>query len=258
MCELSVTSPASLSSCSMASDLDSEVALTMDHSSDVSCNENDRSRSTDVSTPKKRRYTKSRARPKSPTVVLKLKKTRRLKANDRERNRMHTLNTALDELRTVLPQNNDDAKLTKIETLRFAYNYIWTLSEMLKMIDMQDKMSQHQQLNLTQMGMAAMAAARAGSELPNLNSMQAAMLSACQQQQQQTPASSQRDANMFYMQQSSPSMMSSSPESCSYSPPPINIAPSRQVYSDSWQCFNPSPNGYTDNSFAYENFWGPC
>lgn len=84
---------------------------------------------------KKKRYTKSRTRVKNPGAVIKIKKTRRLKANDRERNRMHNLNTALDKLRCVLPTLPDETKLTKIETLRFAHNYIWALSETLKMLD---------------------------------------------------------------------------------------------------------------------------
>lgn len=63
--------------------------------------------------------------------VIKLKKHRRQKANDRERNRMHTLNEALDRLRCVLPTFPEDTKLTKIETLRFAHNYIWALSQTL-------------------------------------------------------------------------------------------------------------------------------
>uniref|UniRef100_A0A8C5DP84 Neurogenin 1 n=1 Tax=Gouania willdenowi TaxID=441366 RepID=A0A8C5DP84_GOUWI len=63
--------------------------------------------------------------------------TRRLKANDRERNRMHNLNDALDELRGVLPAFPDETKLTKIETLRFAHNYIWALSETIRIADLQ-------------------------------------------------------------------------------------------------------------------------
>ncbi|XP_061493668.1 neurogenin-3 [Rhineura floridana] len=65
----------------------------------------------------------------------KAKRSRRMKANDRERNRMHNLNSALDALRGVLPTFPDDAKLTKIETLRFAHNYIWALSETLRLAD---------------------------------------------------------------------------------------------------------------------------
>uniref|UniRef100_A0A4W6CZN0 Neurogenin 3 n=2 Tax=Lates calcarifer TaxID=8187 RepID=A0A4W6CZN0_LATCA len=60
---------------------------------------------------------------------------RRMKANDRERHRMHNLNSALDVLRSILPALPDDAKLTKIETLRFAHNYIWALTETLRMAD---------------------------------------------------------------------------------------------------------------------------
>ncbi|KAM8852883.1 neurogenin-3 [Synchiropus picturatus] len=60
---------------------------------------------------------------------------RRRKANDRERHRMHNLNSALNELRNILPAFPEDAKLTKIETLRFAHNYIWALTETLRMAE---------------------------------------------------------------------------------------------------------------------------
>lgn len=49
---------------------------------------------------------------------------------------MHSLNHALEKLRVVLPASSfpeESTKLTKIETLRFAYNYIWVLTETLKM-----------------------------------------------------------------------------------------------------------------------------
>lgn len=75
----------------------------------------------------KNRVTRSR----SPTQVLRIKRTRRIKANDRERNRMHTLNDALEKLRLVLPTFPEDTKLTKIETLRFAHNYIFSLVQLL-------------------------------------------------------------------------------------------------------------------------------
>lgn len=82
---------------------------------------------------KKRRY--SRARSEAPVHAV--KKNRRLKANDRERNRMHNLNDALDALRGVLPAFPDETKMTKIETLRFAHNYIWALSETIRIADLQ-------------------------------------------------------------------------------------------------------------------------
>uniref|UniRef100_A0A671TXL3 Neurogenin 1 n=1 Tax=Sparus aurata TaxID=8175 RepID=A0A671TXL3_SPAAU len=81
---------------------------------------------------KKRR----RGRARSETTVHVVKKNRRMKANDRERHRMHNLNDALDELREVLPAFPDETKLTKIETLRFAHNYIWALSETIRIADL--------------------------------------------------------------------------------------------------------------------------
>lgn len=55
-----------------------------------------------------------------------------MKANARERNRMHGLNDALESLRKVVPCYSKTQKLSKIETLRLAKNYIWTLSEVLR------------------------------------------------------------------------------------------------------------------------------
>ena len=48
---------------------------------------------------------------------------------------MQMLNCALEKLRLVLPAFPDETKLTKIETLRFANNYIWALTESLKAIE---------------------------------------------------------------------------------------------------------------------------
>lgn len=72
---------------------------------------------------------------RNPEEAKKLKQVRRAKANDRERNRMHMLNMALEKLRLVLPAFPDETKLTKIETLRFANNYIWALMESLTAIE---------------------------------------------------------------------------------------------------------------------------
>lgn len=76
----------------------------------------------------------------NPVQHQKIKKIRRLKANDRERNRMHSLNAAMERLRAVLPLAADDNKMTKIDTLRYAHNYIWTLSQTLRFLDMQDQL----------------------------------------------------------------------------------------------------------------------
>lgn len=76
----------------------------------------------------KNRMTRSR----SPTQIMRIKKFRRVKANDRERNRMHMLNDALERLRVTLPQLPEETKLTKIEILRFAHNYIFSLVQVLE------------------------------------------------------------------------------------------------------------------------------
>ncbi|XP_067422538.1 neurogenin-1 [Emydura macquarii macquarii] len=84
---------------------------------------------------KQQQRRRGRCRARNEAALHSLRKSRRVKANDRERNRMHHLNAALDELRGVLPTFPEDTKLTKIETLRFAYNYIWALSETLRLAD---------------------------------------------------------------------------------------------------------------------------
>ncbi|CAI9591327.1 unnamed protein product [Staurois parvus] len=98
---------------------------------------------------KKQKGKRTRFQAKSDLTVIKQKKNRRIKANDRERNRMHNLNSALDALRNVLPTFPDDAKLTKIETLRFAHNYIWALSETLRMAEPGIYNLAHQDMDLT-------------------------------------------------------------------------------------------------------------
>ena len=69
--------------------------------------------------PKKKKMTKER--------IVKLK-IRRVKANSRERTRMHGLNNALDALREHVPCYSKTQKLSKIETLRLARNYICALA----------------------------------------------------------------------------------------------------------------------------------
>lgn len=65
-----------------------------------------------------------------------IKRIRRVKANDRERNRMHNLNEALDRLRRHLPAGKgEDNKMTKIETLKSAQEYIQLLSKLLQDTD---------------------------------------------------------------------------------------------------------------------------
>ncbi|XP_074504395.1 protein atonal homolog 1b [Sebastes fasciatus] len=62
-------------------------------------------------------------------------KHRRVAANARERRRMHGLNKAFDELRSVIPSLEDERKLSKYDTLQMAQIYITELSELLTGVD---------------------------------------------------------------------------------------------------------------------------
>ncbi|XP_072524212.1 class A basic helix-loop-helix protein 15 [Salminus brasiliensis] len=53
---------------------------------------------------------------------------RRLESNERERQRMHKLNNAFQALREAIPHIKMDKKLSKIETLTLAKNYIKALT----------------------------------------------------------------------------------------------------------------------------------
>ncbi|XP_059177453.1 transcription factor 15-like [Physella acuta] len=55
----------------------------------------------------------------------------RCSANARERDRTHSVNTAFVTLRTLIPTEPADRKLSKIETLRLAASYIAHLSTVL-------------------------------------------------------------------------------------------------------------------------------
>ncbi|XP_045210982.2 uncharacterized protein LOC123562411 [Mercenaria mercenaria] len=136
-------------------------------------------------TPKKKRYTKSRVRNRSPSLVQKLKKTRRSKANDRERARMHNLNDALESLRKILPNSGDENKLTKIETLRFAYNYIFALRETLNVLDRGETIDVNDTLFSAQMS-AALKMPSACQTLSNIHQQQ--QLQKQQLQHHQQPA----------------------------------------------------------------------
>lgn len=68
---------------------------------------------------------------KSPVPVVVMKK-RRVAANARERRRMHSLNSAFDKLRQVVPSIGEDRKLSKFETLQMAQSYILALSDLLE------------------------------------------------------------------------------------------------------------------------------
>lgn len=73
-----------------------------------------------------------RQRAPSSKPINGVQKQRRVAANARERRRMHGLNHAFDELRSVIPALDNDKKLSKYETLQMAQIYINALAELLQ------------------------------------------------------------------------------------------------------------------------------
>ena len=65
-----------------------------------------------------------RASNRDPTEVQRLKRIRRAKANDRERNRMHMLNVALEKLRVVLPAFPGTYKQSRTVYYRLMQNWL--------------------------------------------------------------------------------------------------------------------------------------
>ncbi|GAU99730.1 hypothetical protein RvY_10686 [Ramazzottius varieornatus] len=82
-----------------------------------------------VPTVKKKRGPKKKVW--SPQVRAQRQMVRRNRANARERSRMHGLNRSLEMLRSACPMFANQ-RLSKIDILRFARNYIKTLSEILQ------------------------------------------------------------------------------------------------------------------------------
>lgn len=88
------------------------------------------SSTTEEMTEKKARTSKRTAR-RRKGVSARERNIRRLESNERERQRMHSLNDAFQDLREVIPHVNLDRKLSKIETLTLAKNYIKALTNVI-------------------------------------------------------------------------------------------------------------------------------
>lgn len=73
----------------------------------------------------------SPGRRRKPTMNAREKNLRRLESNERERMRMHSLNDAFESLREVIPHVKKERKLSKIETLTLAKNYIMALTNVI-------------------------------------------------------------------------------------------------------------------------------
>lgn len=84
---------------------------------------------TDDLTGKKKRGPKKKVWP--PQVRVQRQQVRRNRANARERARMHGLNDSLELLRNACPVFVNQ-RLSKIDTLRLARNYIETMTHILK------------------------------------------------------------------------------------------------------------------------------
>ncbi|XP_046483804.1 protein dimmed [Neodiprion pinetum] len=67
----------------------------------------------------------------SRTRTPREKTLRRLESNERERMRMHSLNDAFQSLREVIPHVSKERRLSKIETLTLAKNYIVALTDVI-------------------------------------------------------------------------------------------------------------------------------
>ncbi|GAB6021419.1 hypothetical protein CHUAL_004028 [Chamberlinius hualienensis] len=65
---------------------------------------------------------------KRSSLSARERNVRRLESNERERMRMHSLNDAFQALREVIPHVKMERKLSKIETLTLAKNYIMALT----------------------------------------------------------------------------------------------------------------------------------
>lgn len=60
------------------------------------------------------------------------RRQKRMAANSRERKRMHTVNSAFDQLRELVPTYPSNRKLSKIDTLRLACTYISDLTALIR------------------------------------------------------------------------------------------------------------------------------
>ena len=105
---------------------------------DSATNSNEISRSKTGSKTTARRLASSSMKRKSTTSMNEMKtlsptvaKSRRVAANARERKRMSNLNDAFDNLRNHLPLGQD-RRLSKMETLQMAQEYIRVLDNLLK------------------------------------------------------------------------------------------------------------------------------
>ncbi|KAG7189425.1 hypothetical protein KM043_017128 [Ampulex compressa] len=80
----------------------------------------------------------------SRSTTTRERNLRRLESNERERMRMHSLNDAFQSLREVIPHVTKERRLSKIETLTLAKNYIVALTDVICAMRSEDRSADRQ------------------------------------------------------------------------------------------------------------------
>ncbi|XP_058449171.1 protein dimmed [Malaya genurostris] len=117
--------------------LDPDLTDSSSQSDDTSCGSGSRagsrggssSRNTSMQT--SQQTATAAARRRKGVLNAKERNLRRLESNERERMRMHSLNDAFQSLREVIPHVKKERRLSKIETLTLAKNYITALTDVI-------------------------------------------------------------------------------------------------------------------------------
>lgn len=123
-------------------ELDEELSRSMQRDDDS--NDRGRANSTASDTSKLNQATGATRRRKS-ALSPRDRNLRRLESNERERMRMHSLNDAFQALRETIPHVSMDRKLSKIETLTLAKNYINALTSVVVKLRQQLGATNHSQ-----------------------------------------------------------------------------------------------------------------
>ncbi|XP_053691898.1 protein dimmed [Sabethes cyaneus] len=116
--------------------LDPDMTDSSSQSDDTSCGSGSRNGSRGGSSSRNassqhHQQTTAAARRRKGVLNAKERNLRRLESNERERMRMHSLNDAFQSLREVIPHVKKERRLSKIETLTLAKNYITALTDVI-------------------------------------------------------------------------------------------------------------------------------
>nr|CEI71554.1 Cs dimmed like protein [Cupiennius salei] len=109
----------------------SDSSTASDEGCQTSCPKNPKQQKKSSSSSSLTSSSSSGNRRKRNTLSARERNLRRLESNERERMRMHSLNDAFQALREVIPHVTMERKLSKIETLTLAKNYIMALTNVI-------------------------------------------------------------------------------------------------------------------------------